>query len=70
MSDLGEDVATLSYERALRAHARYKPADRGDWPAQPRAERDAASSDGSPANGAPAKGLKQRRRKQAQARCD
>ncbi len=30
-SDLGEDVATLSYERALRAHARYKPADRGDW---------------------------------------
>lgn len=30
--DLGEDVATLSYERALRAHARYKAADRGDWP--------------------------------------
>ena len=30
-SDLGEDVATLSYERALRTHARYKPADRGDW---------------------------------------
>jgi hypothetical protein len=27
-SDLGEDVATLSYERALRAHARYRPADR------------------------------------------
>jgi hypothetical protein len=24
-SDLGEDVATLSYERALRAHARYRP---------------------------------------------
>jgi hypothetical protein len=30
-SDLGEDVATLSYDRALRAHARYKAADRGDW---------------------------------------
>jgi len=27
-SDLGEDVATLSYERALRAHARYRPEDR------------------------------------------
>jgi predicted DNA binding CopG/RHH family protein len=26
--DLGEDVATLSYERALRAHARYRPANR------------------------------------------
>lgn len=29
--DLGEDVATLSYERALRAHARYHPAERGNW---------------------------------------
>jgi hypothetical protein len=28
-SDLGEDVATLSYERALRTHARYRPLDRG-----------------------------------------
>ncbi len=28
-SDLGEDVATLSYERALRTHARYRPASRG-----------------------------------------
>ncbi len=27
-SDLGEDVATLSYERALRAHTRYRPLDR------------------------------------------
>jgi hypothetical protein len=27
--DLSDDVATLSYERVLRAHARYKPA---DWP--------------------------------------
>ena len=25
---MGEDVATLSYERALRTHARYRPADR------------------------------------------
>jgi hypothetical protein len=28
--DLAEDVATLSYEHALRAHARYKSADPGD----------------------------------------
>jgi hypothetical protein len=26
--DLGEDVATLTYEHALRAHARYRPLDR------------------------------------------
>lgn len=32
--DLGEDVATLSYESALRAHARYRPTDRGDWATQ------------------------------------
>jgi predicted DNA binding CopG/RHH family protein len=31
--DLGEDVVTLSYERALRTHSRYKAADRGDWAA-------------------------------------
>ena len=35
-SDLGDDVATLSYERALRAHARYKPADRSEWAELPR----------------------------------
>ncbi len=35
--DLGEDVATLSYERALRAHARYKPADRWEWETAPAA---------------------------------
>ena len=29
---LEDDVVTLSYERALSAQARYKPADRGDWP--------------------------------------
>ena len=29
--DLAEDVATLSYEHALRTHARYKPADPGGW---------------------------------------
>jgi hypothetical protein len=35
--DLGEDVVTLSYERALSAHARYRPADLSDWPVpQPR----------------------------------
>lgn len=31
--DLGEDVATLSYEQALRTHARYRPADREKWAA-------------------------------------
>ncbi len=30
--DLADDVATLSYERALHAHARYKPADFGEGP--------------------------------------
>lgn len=32
-NDLGEDVVTLSYERALRAHARYKPSDPAEWTA-------------------------------------
>jgi hypothetical protein len=36
--DLGEDVATLSYERALQAHARYRPADCAEWKATPAAE--------------------------------
>jgi len=31
-SDLGDDVVTLSYERALRAHARYGLADNNDRP--------------------------------------
>ncbi len=31
--DLGEDVVTLSYERALHAHARYKPANLSVWEA-------------------------------------
>jgi len=29
--DLADDVATLSYEHALRNHARYKPAEPSDW---------------------------------------
>ncbi len=37
--DLGEDVATLSYEQALRTHARYRPADAGDWAAQADGEK-------------------------------
>jgi len=45
-SDLGEDVATLSYERALRAHARYRPTN-----------RDSDRVDGAPAQ-APAAELK------------
>lgn len=33
-SDLGDDVASLSYERALRTHARYRPTHRGaEFPA-------------------------------------
>jgi hypothetical protein len=30
-SDLGDDVVTLTYDRALRAHARYKPVGKIDW---------------------------------------
>lgn len=36
-SELGEDIVTLSYDRALRAHARYRPADRRNWQPQPAA---------------------------------
>lgn len=39
-SDLGEDVATLSYERALRTHGRYRPANRD-------LDRDSDRGDGS-----------------------
>lgn len=34
-SDLAEDVATLSYERALRAHATYKPEECDGWNTAP-----------------------------------
>ena len=30
-AELADDVATLTYENALRAHSRYKPVDPGDW---------------------------------------
>jgi predicted DNA binding CopG/RHH family protein len=40
-SDLGEDVASLSYERALRAHARYRPLGRNP-------DRDLDRGDGLP----------------------
>jgi hypothetical protein len=30
--DLADDVATLSYENALRAHSRYKSPEPSDWP--------------------------------------
>ena len=33
--DLGDDVVTLSYDRALRAHARYQSAERCDWRPEP-----------------------------------
>lgn len=45
--DLGEDVATISYESALRAHARYRSADRDEWqktPANNSAADDAKAS--------------------------
>ena len=47
-SDLGEDVVTLSYESALRTHARYRPADRDEWqkpPANNSVADDAKASD-------------------------
>jgi hypothetical protein len=40
-SDLGEDVATISYESALRAHARYRPANPGEWLGMPDANSQA-----------------------------
>jgi predicted DNA binding CopG/RHH family protein len=30
-AELADDVATLTYENALRAHSRYKPAEPADW---------------------------------------
>lgn len=36
--DLADDVATLSYENALRAHARYKPGIKDDWDLAPSVE--------------------------------
>jgi hypothetical protein len=39
-SDLGDDVVTLSYEHALRAHGRYKPVERHDWQSEPPAQDD------------------------------
>ena len=43
-SDLGEDVATISYESALRAHARYRPADRSEWEGAENSPADDAKS--------------------------
>ncbi len=49
--DLPDDVATLSYERALRAHARYKPADFGDLPLpQPADSPDVSGREKKPTN--------------------
>jgi predicted DNA binding CopG/RHH family protein len=41
---LGEDVVTLSYEQALRNHARYRVDERGDllWPAANQSQPDVA----------------------------
>lgn len=51
-SDLGDDVVTLSYERALHAHARYKPSDTIGWPVQQTGR--AAASNGERAAARPA----------------
>ena len=40
--ELADDVATLSYESALRAHARYKPDISGEWNLPQRIESTAA----------------------------
>ncbi len=47
-SELGDDVVTLSYDRALRTHARYKPPDRVDW--QPESAPRAAETLAPPEN--------------------
>ena len=47
--ELSDDVATLSYERALRAHARYKPPQTGDWLRQPAAYEPIPVQDAPPA---------------------
>lgn len=60
--DLADDVATLSYEHALRNHARYKPAEPADWgfaqaadlAAQTMMERQAESASSLHAAAAPA----------------
>ncbi len=59
--DLADDVATLSYESALRTHARYKPVTPGDWsPAQsaePQTCRSCGARRSDPAASAEAKTL-------------
>jgi hypothetical protein len=39
-ADLSDDVVTLSYDRALRAHARHMSPDRGYWQPEPAARVD------------------------------
>ncbi len=44
--DLGDDVVTLSYERALRSHARSRPADTGGWPVPQACRAEASDAEG------------------------
>jgi hypothetical protein len=44
--DLGDDVVTLSYERALRAPARSRPADASGWPVQQTWRAEASDAEG------------------------
>jgi hypothetical protein len=54
-SDLADDVATLSYDRALRTHARYRAPDLSDPPfAQPVEAVQAPAVDWAPSEAAPA----------------
>ncbi|MGH9599812.1 MAG: plasmid mobilization protein [Terracidiphilus sp.] len=41
---LADDVATLSYEHALRSHARYRPSNPPDWPFAPSAAPELAQT--------------------------
>jgi hypothetical protein len=52
--DLAEDVATLSYEHALRAHARYSSADAGDFAFTQTAGLEANQTAGAPQRGSAA----------------
>lgn len=51
---LSEDVATLSYESALRAHARYRPVNRADWPLPAAAKAHPGEAQQVPPDAAPA----------------
>jgi len=47
--ELADDVVTISYEQALRNHARYRPSAHGDWPEPPASNAAVADRDQAPA---------------------